>query len=68
MQSYFTQLECLHFKAETGPKDAQCAGYNSSFLGTAVHVVDVHQVAVQVAPILHLQGERAVAKDAHVTL
>lgn len=44
----------------------------ASFQGLAgtrtVHVVNVDQVAVQVAAVLHLQRERAVAEDAHVTL
>lgn len=40
----------------------------SSFLSRVVHVVDVDEMAVQVATVLHLQRERAVAEDAHVTL
>lgn len=44
-------------------------GYRSSFLPwSGVHIVDVDKVAVQVAAVLHLHGEGAVAENAHVTL
>lgn len=36
--------------------------------GNVVHVIDVDEVAVQVAPVFHLQRERTVAEDAQVTL
>lgn len=44
--------------------------HRSSFrsLGAVVHVVHIDQVAVQVASVCHLQRERAVTEDAHVTL
>lgn len=65
-----TRIQFLLQKQSPEQDGPAVLGHRSLFLslGAIVHVVHVDQVAVQVASVRHLQRERAVTEDAHVTL